>query len=79
MILSNLRKYLKEQKSVALRDLMLHFDTDAEALRGMLQILISKGYVQKITANESCGTSCCKCDSTLTEIYEFSKYEENNY
>lgn len=73
MILSDLRRYLKERKSVTLRDLMLHFDTDAEALRGMLQVLITKGYVTKNSAKEACGTSCCKCDSSLTEIYEFSK------
>lgn len=71
MILSDLRHYLKARKSVALRDVMLHFDIDAEALRGMLQMLITKGYVRKINANEACGTSCCKCDSTLTEIYEW--------
>ena len=71
MILSNLRSYLKERKSVTLRDLMLHFDTDAEALRGMLQILIAKNYVQKVALQEACVTSCCKCDSTLIEIYEF--------
>lgn len=73
MILSELRTYLKERKSVTLQDLMLHFDIDAEALRGMLQILITKGYVIKNSAKEACGTSCCKCDSTLTEIYEYSK------
>jgi putative ferrous iron transport protein C len=71
MILSDLRTYLKARKSVTLRDLMLHFDTDAEALRGMLQILIAKNYVQKVVLKEACGTSCCKCDSTLIEIYEF--------
>lgn len=73
MILSELRSYLKERKSVTLRDLMLHFDTDAEALRGMLQILMAKNYVKKASAKEACGTSCCKCDSTLVEIYEYAK------
>lgn len=73
MILSDLRSYLKERNSVTLRDLMLHFDTDADALRGMLQILIKKHYVKKASAKEACGTSCCKCDSTLTEIYEWLK------
>jgi putative ferrous iron transport protein C len=74
MILSELRAYLKERKSVTLQDLMLHFDCDAEALRGMLQILLTKGYVSKNSAKEACGTSCCKCDSTLTEIYEWSRH-----
>jgi hypothetical protein len=73
MILSELRNYLKERKSVVLRDLMLHFDTEAEALRGMLQILVTKGYVIKLATNEACGSSCCKCDSTLMEIYEWTK------
>lgn len=73
MILSDLRSYLKERKSVTLRDLMLHFETDAEALRGMLQVLVTKGYVTKNSVKEACGTSCCKCDSTLTEIYEYAK------
>lgn len=75
MILSELRRYLKERKSVSLRDLILHFDTDAEALRGMLQLLITKNYLKKIIVNEACGTSCCKCDSTLTEIYEYANDE----
>ncbi|MEN9597275.1 MAG: hypothetical protein RL236_1709 [Pseudomonadota bacterium] len=76
MILSELRTYLKDRKSVALRDLILHFDTDADALRGMLQVLIVKNYVQKASAKEACGTSCCKCDSTLTEIYEYNSPTE---
>lgn len=71
MILSELRSYLKEQKRVTLHDLVLHFHTDAEALRGMLRVLITKGYVIKNSVNEACGTSCCKCDSSLTEIYEW--------
>lgn len=72
MILSELRTYLKERQRVTLQDLMLHFDCDAQALRGMLQILLAKGYVNKNSATQACGTSCCKCDSTLTEIYEWS-------
>lgn len=71
MILSDLRAYLKERQRVTLQDLMLHFDCDAQALRGMLQILLTKGYVSKNSAKEACGTSCCKCDSTLIEIYEW--------
>lgn len=74
MILSELRTYLKERQRVTLQDLMLHFDCDAQALRGMLQILLAKGYVRKNSATQACGTSCCKCDSTLTEIYEWSHH-----
>ena len=71
MILSELRSCLKEKQRVTLHDLVLHFNTDAEALRGMLHVLMTKGYVVKNSINEACGTSCCKCESSLTEIYEY--------
>jgi hypothetical protein len=71
MILSELRAYLKAQNKVALRDLINHFNIDADALRGMLDKWISKGNVRKMPLESSCGTSCCKCDPTLTELYEW--------
>lgn len=69
MILSELRDYLKQQQHVTLHDLVLHFKCDADALRGMLSKWISKGKVKKSTPN--CSTGCCKCDPTLTELYEW--------
>ena len=72
MILSELRDYLKKQQRVTLNDLVIHFDTDADALRGMLGKWISKGKVRKIAPDANCGTSCCKCDPTLTELYEWT-------
>lgn len=71
MILSDLRAYLKMQHRVALADLIIHFDMEAEALRGMLDKWISKGKLRKLPLNASCGTSCCQCDTALTEIYEW--------
>lgn len=71
MILSDLRSYLKQQHRVALKDLVNHFDMDADALRGMLGKWISKGNVRKMQLESSCGTSCCKCDPTLVEFYEW--------
>lgn len=71
MILSDLRAYLIQHHRVALADLILHFNMDADALRGMLGLWISKGKVRKLPLTASCGTSCCQCDTTLTEIYEW--------
>lgn len=71
MILSDLRSYLKQQGRVSLADLVNHFGTDADALRGMLGKWISKGNVRLIPLESACGTSCCKCDPTLTELYEW--------
>ncbi len=71
MILSDLRDYLKQRRRVTLSDLMLHFRMEADPLRGMLDKWIRKG---KVTKNlpSACGTSCCKCDSSLSEIYEWT-------
>lgn len=71
MILSDLRTYLKQQKRVALKDLVNHFDMDADALRGMLNKWITKGNVRRLSQETSCGTSCCKCDPALIEFYEW--------
>lgn len=71
MILSDLRLYLRKQRTVALIDLVNHFDMDADAIRGMLGKWISKGKVKKLSVDSACGTSCCKCDPTLTELYEW--------
>ncbi len=71
MILSELRNYLKEHKRVTLNDLVLHFDIEADALRGMLEKWIKKGKLQRIPVNSGCGSSCHKCDPALTELYEW--------
>lgn len=71
MILSDIRDYLRTQRRVPLADLVNHFDIDADALRGMLRKWMAKGNVRKLSAEAACGTSCCKCDITLTELYEW--------
>lgn len=71
MILSDLRRYLQQKRRAPLNDLVLYFQVDADALRGMLDKWISKGKVRLAASNRSCGTTCCKCDPTLTEIYEW--------
>ncbi len=71
MILADLRSYLQDKQRVTLNDLVLHFHIDANALRGMLTKWINKGKVRLSSAGSQCGTSCCKCDPQLTEIYEW--------
>ena len=69
MILSQIRDYLKQRGQCTLSDIALHFDTDANAVRGMLDVWIKKGKVEKRSATESCGSSCQSCDPAATEIY----------
>lgn len=71
MILSELRNYLREHQRVALIDIAHHFDTNADALRGMLTTLECKGRVRKLPSGSICGGGCSKCDPASTEIYEY--------
>jgi putative ferrous iron transport protein C len=70
MILSQLRDYIAERRRLSLQDLANHFDTDPEALRGMLAILERKGRVRKLAAGAACG-GCCNCDQAAPELYEW--------
>ena len=73
MILSDVRTYLRTHKRVALADLANRFDTDPDALRGMLDRWIAKGSVRKLPAATSmCATDCGKCDQVYVEIYEWA-------
>ena len=71
MILSDIRDYLKERSQCTLSDIALHFDTNADAVRGMLDVWIRKGKVEKNYATASCGTSCQACDPAATEVYSW--------
>jgi len=70
MILSDLRSYLAEHKRAALIDMARHFDTDADALRGMLATLEHKGRVRKLPVGTGCDGGCCGCDPADQELYE---------
>jgi len=71
MILSDVRDYLKQQQRISLQELANHFDIEADALRGMLAKWIAKGKVKQVDMGAACGTTCCKCDAAMTEIYEW--------
>ncbi len=69
MILSDIQKYIEKQGQASLADIVLHFDAEPEAVRGMLNIWIRKGKILQQKATPSCGSSCSECDTTSTEIY----------
>jgi len=71
MILSDIRNYLQQRGQASLNDIAMHFDTPPEAVKGMLEIWIKKGRVQRHLANPSCGSSCSQCAPATTEIYEW--------
>ncbi|NES96312.1 MAG: sugar metabolism transcriptional regulator [Desertifilum sp. SIO1I2] len=69
MILQQLQNYLRNHTQTSLEDLAHHFQTDADALREMLNLLIRKGRVRKL-AQKQCG-SCCSCAPEHLELYEW--------
>lgn len=69
MILTDIRDYLKQRGQCTLNDIALHFDSDADAMRGMLEVWVGKGKVKKIPATAPCGSRCQSCEPAATEIY----------
>ena len=70
MILADIKAYLRQRGQASLADLALHFDSEPEALRGMLEVWIRKGRVRKIQLGGSCG-GCSECDPTAGETYQW--------
>jgi len=78
MILAEVRDYLKQRRQCALSDVAMHFDTDADAVRGMLEIWIKKGKIEKRSVTAACGSSCQSCDPASTEIYIWRESNRTN-
>lgn len=62
---------MRQKKRVSLRDLVMHFNVEADAIRGMLSKWVKKGKIKQVQAGTQCGTSCCKCDEAMIEFYEW--------
>lgn len=69
MLLQELQTYLKHHQRASLQEIGQHFQTDTDALRGMLHQLVRKGRVQK-TDGSKC-THCCQCTPEAIEFYEW--------
>lgn len=75
MILSDIKRYLEDRGQATLSDIAIHFDSNPDAVRGMMEIWIRKGQVRILKANDACGDSCNQCNAT-TEIYQWVKSEQ---
>ena len=71
MILSDIKHYLQQRGQATLADISTHFETSADAMRGMPETWVRKGRINRHLANASCGSSCSKCNPASTEIYEW--------
>jgi len=74
-MLLEIKRYLMERQQVSLQDLALHFDTDTDAMRGMLATWIRKGKVTKCDAVAcgGCGSSCTTAQQE--EAYQWHEKE----
>ena len=71
MILSQIRDYLQIHRRAALSDLAIHFATDPDVMRAMLERWVAKGRVGKLPLGSQCGGGCYKCDPVTIELYEW--------
>ncbi|MEE9320724.1 MAG: FeoC-like transcriptional regulator [Granulosicoccus sp.] len=69
-MLLDIKQYLIERQHASLRDIALHFDTNPDAMRGMLEIWINKGKIRKCDA-AACGGCSSGCEvAKQDEAYE---------
>lgn len=68
MILSDIQKFIANNKRASIADLKIHFRMDGDALRGMLNRLIRKGRISRMAEAKKCG-GCGSCADDATEIY----------
>ncbi len=72
MILSHIKPYLMQHRRVTLGDLAYRFDTEPEAMKGMLDQWIRKGRVLKLEQRAVCSKTCGKCGHGVAmEIYQW--------
>ena len=71
MILSDIRRYLKQHQRAAVYDLATHFDADPEAIRAMLQEWERRGHVRRLPSGTACNGGCTQCDPGSVELYEW--------
>jgi len=83
MILSDLRSYIKKNGQASLGEMVMIFNVEPDALRGMMDHLMDKGYVRR---GSPCGRDdgCSSCSSNsggacstgffVDEIYEWTRH-----
>jgi len=70
VILGDIRDYLRERGQASLADLALHFDSEPDAMRGMLDLWLRKGRVRSIRLGQDC-SGCTQCDAAANEVYQW--------
>ena len=69
-LLRDIRDYLQQRGHASLGDLSLHFATQPDAMRGMLDQWIMRGKVRRCSAS-ACSSCSSHCASAPGESYEW--------
>ncbi|ADP72655.1 protein of unknown function DUF1920 [Rhodomicrobium vannielii ATCC 17100] len=69
--LSELGRYLENRGQATLSEMSIHFGSSRDAVRGALDLMVSKGRVRKLPVSQApCGCGCsasCEC----VEVFEW--------
>lgn len=74
-MLSELRTYLRDHGQASLPAMARHFETDAEVLRGMLDVWVRKGTIRLRPSEGHCD-GCTACHTRCDTIYEWATAPE---
>lgn len=66
MVLSEIRSYCAEAGKVSLQELANRFETEPEAIRGMVDVLVQKGMMRCLTEAPK-GDCCCGCSKSCAQ------------
>lgn len=72
MSLSRVLDYLRQRRRASVQDLALALDSEASAVRAMLERLAASGRVRRLPGGAACGGGCSKCDPAAVEVYEWT-------
>jgi hypothetical protein len=69
-MLTDLKRYLRQRPMASLSDIALHLDVEPDVARALLERWISKGSVQRIGGERTCG-GCDLCQPGAQELYRW--------
>jgi len=70
MLVTELKHYMAEHRTVPVKDLVIRFQSDPEAIRAMMALLINKGRVRRLDEEQDCD-GCQKCPAYEAETYQW--------
>lgn len=73
-MLADMRTYIQQRKRASLLDMAHHFHINPCVVQDMLQVWVRKGKIKPVVKPTGCGTTCHKCDMSLTQVYEWVEY-----